>query len=91
LFKKGMPVAGVVSAKPAFRMNDTEEHEDWPFIALKGRVPVLIEGTAKKGNYIIAHQDGKGRSVSELHSLDRRDRFIGVALSDGDGVVEVKI
>ena len=94
LFKKGMPVAGVVSDKPAFRMNDTEEHADWPFIALKGRVPVLIEGTAKKGDYIIAHDSGKGRPVRGLHSaLDpfRRDNFIGIALSDGDGVVEVKI
>jgi hypothetical protein len=91
LFKKGMPLAGVVSGQPALMMNNSEEHADWPFIALKGRVPVLIEGIAKKGDYIIAHKDGKGRAVYAMRSLSRRDRFIGIALSDGDGVVEVKI
>jgi hypothetical protein len=90
-YTKGMPLAGVVSAKPAFMMNNTEETKDWPFIALKGRVPVNIKGTAKKGDYIIAYDGGKGIAVNRILTNSTRDVIIGIALSSGDGVVEVKI
>jgi hypothetical protein len=90
-YTKGMPLAGVVSTKPAFMMNNTEETKDWPFIALKGRVPVNIKGTAKKGDYIIAYDGGMGIAVNRVLSNSTRDVIIGIALSSGDGVVEVKI
>jgi hypothetical protein len=90
-YTKGMPLAGVVSTKPAFMMNNTEETKDWPFIALKGRVPVNIKGTAKKGDYVIAYDGGMGIAVNRVLSNSTRDVIIGIALSSGDGVVEVKI
>ena len=63
LYKKGMALAGIISMHPGVRMNVTEENmEDplWPFVALKGRVNCKINGTAKKGDYIIADDNGKG-------------------------------
>ena len=99
LYQPGMPVAGAVSTNPAYRMN---EHIDYgndnsieskmnPFIALKGRIPVLINGFAKKGQWIIADKDGKGKAVDYgtpgINSFD----IIGIALENGKNEVEVKI
>ena len=44
-------VAGVVSSEPAFIMNSTADGQP---IALKGRVPVLIEGTVDPGSFIVS-------------------------------------
>jgi hypothetical protein len=63
----------------------------WPFVALKGRVPVLINGSATKGQYIIADQDGKGRAVDELSTIAEYTMLIGIALEDGTDEVEVKV
>jgi hypothetical protein len=91
----GMPIAGVISTLPGLRMNVSEENKEdplWPFIALKGRIPCKINGTAEKGDYIIADGNGKCKAVSvdcasEVHFLN----YIGVALEDGEGIVEVKV
>ena len=51
IWQNGMPVAGVISTLPGLRMNVSEENKEdplWPFIALKGRIPCKINGTAKK-------------------------------------------
>jgi hypothetical protein len=55
-------VIGVVSEKPAYRMN--EGLEGGTYIALTGRVPVLIEGYVVKGDPIWPFKDGKGCAVS---------------------------
>jgi hypothetical protein len=89
LFQQGMHLAGVVSVKPAFRMNDSDKNQrlDMPFIALKGRVPVKVNCDVKKGDLIIASSNGKG-----IIGRKSDDSFIGVALSDSiNGIVEVKI
>jgi hypothetical protein len=94
LFKPGMKLAGVVSTQPGLMMNQTDENRDdpmWPFVALKGRVPVLINGSATKGQYIIADQDGKGRAVDELSTIAEYTMLIGIALEDGTDEVEVKV
>ena len=94
LFKPGMKLAGVVSTQPGLMMNQTDDNRDdpmWPFVALKGRVPVMINGSAKKGQYIIADQDGKGRAVDELSTIAEYTLLIGTALEDGTDVVEVKV
>ena len=44
-------VAGVVSSEPAFIMNTDSDGQP---IALKGRVPVLIEGTVDPGSFIVS-------------------------------------
>jgi hypothetical protein len=95
-YEPGMKLAGVVSTLPGLMMNQTDENRDdpmWPFVALKGRVPCLINGTAKKGQYIIADQDGKGRAVDTLSTIEEYTLLIGTAISDcdGEGTVEVKV
>ena len=97
LYKKGMPLAGVISTQPGYRMNDSEEAKADPevaavnpFVALKGRVPCKINGTAKKGDYIIADDNGRARAVSEMHHIDTLN-YIGIALEDGEDVIEVKV
>ena len=99
LYQPGMPVAGAVSTLPAYRMNDmgydtsndSIEAKMNPFVALKGRIPVLINGSAKKGQWIIADKDGKGRAVDYgtpgINSFD----IIGIAISNGTDEVEVKV
>jgi hypothetical protein len=47
---------GVVSANPAYMMNS--ELEGGTYIALKGRVPVKVIGAVKKGQRLIAGQNG---------------------------------
>lgn len=97
LYKEGMALAGVISMFPAFRMNDKEDTKEDielgklnPFVALKGRIPVKIIGSAKKGQYIITHDNGKAKAVESNYQIDALN-LIGVALEDGDGVVEVKV
>ena len=53
----GQRVLGVVSTNPAFIMN----HElDGQAIALRGRVPVKVVGSIRKGQPLICNEDGKG-------------------------------
>ena len=56
-FNIGQRVLGVVSAKPAFLMNDETPGQA---LALRGRVPVKISGPVKKGDEIISAADGRG-------------------------------
>ena len=87
----GMALAGIVSTSPAYRMNDKEDNrrDDMPFIALKGRVPCKVNGTVKKGQYIVLDKDGKGKGVN---IPENPYTVVGVAISDSiDGMVEVKV
>jgi hypothetical protein len=54
--KWGDRALGVVSGNPAYMMN--AELEGGTFIALKGRVPVFVSGAVKKGDRMIASNDG---------------------------------
>ena len=63
---------GVVSTAPALIMN--EDLEDGQAIALKGRVPVRITGTVKKGQAVYVHNDGCASTVVNCGSL------VGIAL-----------
>ena len=56
-FEYAQRVLGVVSAKPAFIMNDEAEGQA---LALRGRVPVKVAGPIKKGQPLVANQDGRG-------------------------------
>jgi hypothetical protein len=100
-YEPGMPLAGCVSTLPAVMMNDmgydpddkSDDALSNPFVALKGRIPVLINGTAKKGQWIIADKDGKGRAVDYGTDGINTHEIIGFAISncDGNGEVEVKV
>lgn len=52
----GKRAIGVVSTNPAFMMN--KDLEGGTYIALKGRVPVKVIGRVKKGDELIATNDG---------------------------------
>ena len=52
----GQRAIGVVSTNPAFMMN--KDLEGGTYIALKGRVPVKVTGAVKKGQRLIAGNDG---------------------------------
>ena len=93
-YREGMPLAGVVSFHPGVRMNVTEENmEDplFPFVALKGRVPVKIKGSATKGDYIIADDNGLGVAWWGVEPNFDPYKLIGIALETGSDMIEVKV
>lgn len=63
----GKRAVGVVSANPAYMMNS--ELEGGTYIALKGRVPVKVIGSVRKGDNLIAANNGCA-SVAVHHSSD---------------------
>lgn len=67
---------GVVSANPAFMMN--KDLEGGTYIALKGRVPVKVNGAVKKGDRLVAGDWGCAQVAA-----DRLDVF-AVALDSSD-------
>lgn len=73
----GKRAIGVVSANPAYMMNS--ELEGGTYIALKGRVPVKVVGSVRKGDNLIAANDGCA-SVAVHHSSD----VFAVALESSD-------
>ena len=95
MWQPGMAIAGVISTLPGLRMNVSEENKEdplWPFIALKGRIPCKINGAAKKGDYIVADADGKCKAIPGTRSAEINFlELVGVALEDGEGIIEVKV
>lgn len=64
-------VAGVVSTKPAFKMNSGAGFSDThPYIALKGKVPCKVVGHIKKGDLLVTSSEpGHAVSVSAMHVM----------------------
>ena len=54
--KIGDRAIGAVSENPAYKMNDGLENGT--YVALKGRVPVRVVGTVRKGQRLVAANDG---------------------------------
>jgi hypothetical protein len=77
----GSRAIGVVSANPAYIMND--DLEGGTAIALKGRVPVRVIGAIRKGDRIIASAGGLA-SAGIAHSSD----VIGIALESNSDMSE---
>jgi hypothetical protein len=71
---------GVISEKPAYLMNSEAEGQP---VALKGRVPVFVAGPVKKGERLIAGENGVAVATAHAHV----DMF-GIALesSDDEGI-----
>ena len=82
-------VAGVVSTKPAFIMNDTLEATHVVAVALTGRVPTQVTGTVRKGDLMVSAGNGRARAEPD----PKVGTVIGKALadSDGDAVIEVVV
>lgn len=78
-------VIGVVSEDPAFMMND--KLEGGTYIALKGRVPVLVVGEVKKGDRLVASSTPGYAEVNNAYGVFS----FAIALEDGSDVVEAVI
>lgn len=74
---------GAVSANPAYMMNS--ELEDGTYIALKGRVPVKVVGAVKKGDRLVASNNGCAVAVAS-----QEGGVFAVALESNDNT-EVKL
>lgn len=75
----GQRAIGVISANPAFMMN--KDLEGGVYVALKGRVPVKVSGAVKKGDRLIASNNGVA-TAAVPHSND----VFAIALESSDGV-----
>ena len=90
-------IAGVVSTKPAFAMNEAAGNsETHPFIALQGRVPCKVVGTVSKGDILVASEVSGTATVWLESTVDpRMTAYVGIAIEDkttvGEGYVEVKV
>jgi|DEB0MinimDraft_10_1074344.scaffolds.fasta_scaffold00073_8 hypothetical protein len=67
---------GVVSTDPAIMMNS---EADGQYIALKGRVPVKVEGPVKKGQAVYAWDNGICKTVAT-------SALVGVALESNEDI-----
>jgi len=82
-------VAGVVSANPAFAMN--EGLTGGVMVALKGRVPVKVSGQVKKGDLLVT-ADELGCATSAQTDDVPPTAVVGIALKDSEmGWTEVKV
>ncbi len=77
--KYGDRAIGVVSANPAFMMN--KDLEGGTYIALKGRVPVKVTGAVRKGQRLIAANDG-----TAVAAVPHANDIFAVALESSDDV-----
>ena len=73
----GKRAIGVVSTNPAFMMN--KDLEGGTYIALKGRVPVKVIGSVKKGDDLIATNDGMA-----MMAVPHASGVFAVALESSD-------
>lgn len=73
----GQRAIGVISANPAFMMN--KDLEGGVYVALKGRVPVKVVGSVKKGDRLIASNNGCA-TAAVPHSND----VFAIALESND-------
>jgi hypothetical protein len=85
----GNRAIGIVSGNPAFIMNS--HLEGGTLVALKGRVPVKVQGTVKKGDKLVPAQNMYG-AASAANSSDTD--YFAIALQDhqsGPGVIEALV
>lgn len=83
-------VAGVVSTNPAYLMNSDCEGEHVVALALQGRVPCKVRGPIKKGDLLIAADDGFARSDPN----PKLGTVLGKSLEDFDGtegIIEIVV
>lgn len=85
--QSGNRALGVVSTKPAVMMN--ADLVDGTYVALKGRVPVKVIGTVKKGDRLIAADTGVAKT---LESADDASLVFAIALTNNvNDIVEAVI
>jgi hypothetical protein len=77
--KIGDRAIGAVSENPAFKMNDGLENGT--YVALKGRVPVRVIGAVRKGQRLVAHNNG-----CAVAGVAHADDVFAVALESSDDI-----
>jgi len=88
-------VAGIVSTRPAFKMNQAAGPESThPYLALKGRVPCKVNGTVRKGDRLVS--SSLSGYAEAWKPGDDPNAVLGIALEDhividGTGIIEVKV
>ena len=85
----GNRAIGIVSGNPGFIMNS--HLEGGTLVALKGRVPVKVQGTVKKGDKLVPAQNMFGAATAANKS---DTDYFAIALQDhqsGSGVIEALV
>ena len=83
-------VAGVISDKPSYLMNNGLTADHRAIVALTGRVPTLVFGNVAKGDMMVSA--GNGRARAEENPLT--GAIIGKALEDFtglEGMIEIVV
>jgi hypothetical protein len=83
-------IAGVISTKPAYKMNSGLIGDNVVAIALQGRVPCLVLGPVEAGDLMVSAGNGRARSENN----PARGAVIGKAIKsfDGDiGTIEIVV
>jgi len=75
--KYGDRALGAVSANPAFMMN--KDLEGGTYIALKGRVPVKVQGAVRKGQRLVAANNG-----TAVAAVPHANDVFAIALESSD-------
>lgn len=86
-------IAGVVSERPAYKMNQTAGPDTThPFIALKGRIPCKVVGIIHKGDRLVT--SSRPGYAEVFQQGDSANAVIGIALEDNlsdVGNIEIKV
>jgi hypothetical protein len=89
-YKAGMKVAGIISTTPGQILNEANTFKYEVCIGLTGRLNVKIDGSAKKGDYIIALDNGVGVAKSDINFEDSKN-ILGIALEDAEDNILIKV
>ena len=73
---------GAISANPAYRMNT--DLENGVFVALKGRVPVFVNGPVRKGQDLVA--DTCGCAIANSTLVDGKVFAVALETNDDAGI-----
>lgn len=73
----------IVSTKPGFILNRNHaDSENWLLCCLSGRIPVLVDGSVKKGDRLYLSKEQPGKASTTVNG-----NTIAIALEDGDKLV----
>jgi hypothetical protein len=87
-------VFGVISTRAAYTMNGAAGNDEThPPIAMTGRVPVLVTGTVRKGDRLVAAGMGLARAArkDEITALNVIGRALENKTTAGEGTVEAVV
>lgn len=86
-------IFGVISTAPGFLLNAKEKMKEFAYpVALKGRVPCLVNGPVRKGQRIVSSDiAGVGMATDQFDPATIIGRAIGTKDDGGVGLVEVAV